>query len=193
MLNALKQSTESRQLVDLAKKYLSGVKGTLVQGKKIKAEQAAARAAAASRQQHTRPGVPGAVFGVFSAQQQQQQYRHPHGQGQAIARDPAPVSRAGTKGPSENLVRRLPQTNGAAQRHDHGQELAVHNQQARPQHPKPTPTTSAQNGGDPMQIRQYAYERVLPDGQAPDADIGSYHVMGSESGLNRVRSEGRPL
>jgi len=166
MLNALKQSTESRQLVDLAKKYLSGVKGTLIQGKKIKAEQAAARAAAASRQQQTGSDVPGTGFGVFSAQQQQQQqYRqHPSMQGRPPARVSAPVPVAGSNGASENLVRRLPPANGAAQRHDHNQELAVHNQRARPQQPPPAPTTSAQNGSDLMQIRQYAYERVLPDG-----------------------------
>ena len=194
MLNALKQSTESRQLVDLAKKYLSGVKGTLVQGKKIKAEQAAARAAAASRQQQTGSGIPGAGFGVFQAQQQQQQqYRqHPSVQGRPPPRESAPVSGAGNNGASENLVRRLPPANGTAQRHNHNQELAVHNQQARPQ-PQQSTTASTQNGDDPMQIRQYAYERVLPEGQAPDADIGSYHVMGSEAGSNRVRSEGRPL
>jgi hypothetical protein len=45
MLAALKQSPESRQLVDLAKKYLTGVKGTLVQHKKLKAEKAAQLAA----------------------------------------------------------------------------------------------------------------------------------------------------
>jgi len=160
MLNALKQSTESRQLVDLAKKYLSGVKGTLVQGKKIKAEQAAARAAAASRQQQTgSSGIPGSGFGVFPAQQQQQQYRqHPSMQVQPLARESAPVSGTGTNNTSENIVRRMPSTtNDGAQRHDHNQELAVHNQQVRPQ-PQALSATNAQHGGDPLQIRQYAYE-----------------------------------
>jgi len=191
MLNALKQSTESRQLVDLAKKYLSGVKGTLVQGKKIKAEQAAARAAAASRQQQMgSSGIPGSGFGVFPSQQQQQQYRqHPSAQGQALAKESAQVSGTGSNGAAENIVRRMPPTNGGAQRHDYNQELAVHNQRARPQ-PQTAPTTIAQNGGDPTQIRQYAYERVLPDGQAPGTDPASYHVMRSETGLNRVENGG---
>jgi len=47
MLAALKQSTESRQLVELAKKYLQGVRGTLVQAKKLKAEKAVQRTALA--------------------------------------------------------------------------------------------------------------------------------------------------
>lgn len=49
MLAALKQSTESRQLVELAKKYLQGVRGTLVQAKKLKAEKAAQRVALAQQ------------------------------------------------------------------------------------------------------------------------------------------------
>jgi len=49
MLAALKQSTESRQLVELAKKYLQGVRGTLVQAKKLKAEKAVQRAALAQQ------------------------------------------------------------------------------------------------------------------------------------------------
>lgn len=41
MLAALRQSPEPRHLVELAKKYLSGVKGTVVQAKKIRADRAA--------------------------------------------------------------------------------------------------------------------------------------------------------
>jgi hypothetical protein len=191
MLNALKQSTESRQLVDLAKKYLSGVKGTLVQGKKIKAEQAAARVAAAQRQQTTDLGMSGAGFGVLSVQQQQQQYRQPPSmQVQPVTRESAPASGAGTNGASGDLVRRLPVANGGAQKPDHNQELAVHNQQARPQQPQMAPAASAQDGGDAMQIRQYAYERVLPNGQGPSTGQGSYHVFGTETGMNRVKGAG---
>lgn len=40
MLAALRQSPEPKHLIDLAKKYLTGVKGTIVQAKKIKAERA---------------------------------------------------------------------------------------------------------------------------------------------------------
>jgi len=49
MLAALRQSTESRQLVELARKYLQGVKGTLVQAKKLKAEKTAQRTALAQQ------------------------------------------------------------------------------------------------------------------------------------------------
>ena len=41
MLNALRQSAEPRHLVQEASRYLQGVKGTLVQAKKIKAEKLA--------------------------------------------------------------------------------------------------------------------------------------------------------
>lgn len=74
MLAALRQSTESRQLVDLAKRYLSGVKGTLVQGKKIKAEKAAQRAAIAQQI---------AAGGPVGAGSQRQQGQVPQGSARA--------------------------------------------------------------------------------------------------------------
>ena len=40
MLQALKQSSEPKYLVDAATKYLRGVKGTLVQAKKVAREKA---------------------------------------------------------------------------------------------------------------------------------------------------------
>lgn len=48
MLAALKQSPESRHIVDEARRYLSGVKGTLVQSKKQRSEKAAGLARAAA-------------------------------------------------------------------------------------------------------------------------------------------------
>lgn len=41
MLEALRNSPESKELIEMAKKYLTGVKGTIVQDKKKKAEKAA--------------------------------------------------------------------------------------------------------------------------------------------------------
>lgn len=66
MLAALKQSTESRQLVELAKKYLQGVRGTLVQAKKLKKEKAAQRMAVA--QQIAAGGAIGPVVAGPSGQ-----------------------------------------------------------------------------------------------------------------------------
>ena len=60
MLEALKQSGEPRHLVQLATRYLQGVKGTLAQQKRINAEKAAERAAAAEA---ARRGFAGAAGG----------------------------------------------------------------------------------------------------------------------------------
>lgn len=48
MLLALKQSPEAGHLVREARKYLTGVKGTIVQKKKLDLEKAKAKAAAAA-------------------------------------------------------------------------------------------------------------------------------------------------
>lgn len=66
MLVALRQSPESRHLIDLAKKYLTGVKGTLVQEKKRKAEKAAYETALKASQQASAHGPERALPGQQS-------------------------------------------------------------------------------------------------------------------------------
>lgn len=54
MLEALRNSPEEKHLVQLAMKYLRGVKGTLVQTKKLKAQKAAQQ----QQQQHQQGSLP---------------------------------------------------------------------------------------------------------------------------------------
>jgi len=51
MIESLRNSTESKNLIDAAKTYLYGVKGSIVQDKKRKAEKQAARLAVVNGQQ----------------------------------------------------------------------------------------------------------------------------------------------
>ena len=63
MLDALKQSPEAGHLVREARKYLRGVKGTLVQKKKLDAEKFRAKAAAALGTGGGVEGYPGGSIG----------------------------------------------------------------------------------------------------------------------------------
>lgn len=71
MLAALRQSPEPKHLIDLAKKYLTGVKGTIVQGKKIKAE----RAAQLEQQALQREGAISGIQTLYGTPQPERQNR----------------------------------------------------------------------------------------------------------------------
>ena len=64
MMQALKRSPESKELVDLATKYLRGVKGALVQQKKHKREKAMAHAQAAIMDPNAMPMTTGPGAGI---------------------------------------------------------------------------------------------------------------------------------
>lgn len=106
MLAALKQSPESRQLVDLAKKYLTGVKGTLVQHKKLKAEKAAQlaaiKAAGEGQGQGQQPFQPGGTqsFRVQLAPHPPQHLGAPSGQQQRTS-GPSMPTQSQQQQPSE--------------------------------------------------------------------------------------------
>jgi hypothetical protein len=92
MLQALKNSPEKKELIDLAMKYLRGVKGTLVQQKKKDQEKAAAAASMAATNRAVGMamggggggGGSGPVSGMWVPQQPQpQQLQGGQGRGQA--------------------------------------------------------------------------------------------------------------
>lgn len=74
MLDALKRSPENKELVDLAVKYLRGVKGTLVQQKKRDREKASALARAAPNSSVQGP-IPQQYHGPNTTHTQSQHHR----------------------------------------------------------------------------------------------------------------------
>jgi chromodomain-helicase-DNA-binding protein 4 len=76
MMQALKRSPESKELIDLAVKYLRGVKGTLVQSKKREREKALANAQGMFMDPNTMPRTTGP--GASISRPPPGQYQHPY-------------------------------------------------------------------------------------------------------------------